>query len=477
MNRLFVLSKQVPIVVTCMLVSVLLGGARFHDKPLSPANTAMAYESRTLSDPGLKLFLEKNLNHPDTVWPKVTWDFSALTLAALYYHPDLDVARARWKMAKGGVDLASDRPGEIFQASPRYNANAPASKTPWYLEIASSFMFETAGKRKHRMEQAKHTAEVSRFNIAQTAWLTRSRLRASLVSVLAASERKQFLNAQLTAQQDMLQALEHRLALDEASQVEVMQARISQQQTQLTLSETNRVYGEGLAQTAQSIGIPVEALQAVKLSTEWLDVFPSMQNIERLRLREEALLGRADILALMEEYAASQAALQLAISRQYPDIRLGPGYLWNQGSRFWTMPLSLSFPNGIGNQGAIHDAKARRDEVAARYMALQATVISDVDRNYAAYQDALERVSAAKILLTEQHSRHQAVQKQFELGEADRLALRLSEVEFNAARITRTDALERAQLAVGLLEDAVQRPATAIHSSLPVSEFNPRLGE
>ena len=44
-----------------------------------------------------------------------------------------------------------------------------------------------------------------------------------------------------------------------------------------------------------------------------------------------ALLGRSDILSALADYAASQAALQLAVAKQYPDVHLTPGYSWNAG--------------------------------------------------------------------------------------------------------------------------------------------------
>ena len=72
------------------------GCAHFEPKPVSPAQTASALENRTFGDPGLRGFLEKNLPRDAAAagLPRA-WDFEMLTLAAFYYHPDLDVARAQ----------------------------------------------------------------------------------------------------------------------------------------------------------------------------------------------------------------------------------------------------------------------------------------------------------------------------------------------------------------------------------------------
>jgi len=44
-------------------LAMTVGCVSYRAKPLSPVQTAAAFEGRTLSDPGLKVFLEKNLHH------------------------------------------------------------------------------------------------------------------------------------------------------------------------------------------------------------------------------------------------------------------------------------------------------------------------------------------------------------------------------------------------------------------------------
>ena len=97
-----------------LLLPVLLTGcARFESKPLVPAQTAASLQTRTLDDPGLREFLATNLHREFPEWPLPAWDFQSLTLAAFYFHPSLDVARAQWGVAKAGVQSAGGRPNPI----------------------------------------------------------------------------------------------------------------------------------------------------------------------------------------------------------------------------------------------------------------------------------------------------------------------------------------------------------------------------
>src|SRR5437870_3582606 len=92
------------------IAAFLDGCTTFQPKPISSDQTAKAFEARTLDSAGLKAFLGTNLGHETAPWPPKVWDFPMLTLVAFYYHPDLDVARAKWGVAKAGVITAGQRP-------------------------------------------------------------------------------------------------------------------------------------------------------------------------------------------------------------------------------------------------------------------------------------------------------------------------------------------------------------------------------
>src|SRR6266850_7266047 len=68
---------------------------RYRPAPIVASATASRFESRNLADPGLQSLEEQNLGHPVSPWPPKTWDLQTLSLAALYFNPVLDSARAR----------------------------------------------------------------------------------------------------------------------------------------------------------------------------------------------------------------------------------------------------------------------------------------------------------------------------------------------------------------------------------------------
>jgi cobalt-zinc-cadmium efflux system outer membrane protein len=74
------------------------------------------------------------------------------------------------------------------------------------------------------------------------------------------------------------------------------------------------------------VGLPASALADVTLGFAPLEQAPRAQQLPRGEVRRHGLTNRADILGALADYEASEASLQQEIARQYPDVRLGPGY-------------------------------------------------------------------------------------------------------------------------------------------------------
>src|ERR1035441_3520303 len=189
-----------PAIIALVLVA---GCARFQPQPLSPADTAAGLEGRSLDNPGLKAFLEKNLNRELSTWPAAKWDFEMLTLAAFYYNPSLDVARAGWAEARAGIVTAGARPNPTVGFSPQYVLN-PGPDPAWVHTLNLDWPIETAGKRGARAAQARHLSESARLDITATAWQVRSQLRGSVIDFTSAMRREALLRKQLEAQEEIV---------------------------------------------------------------------------------------------------------------------------------------------------------------------------------------------------------------------------------------------------------------------------------
>lgn len=442
---------------------LLAGCARFQPRPISPADTAARLESRTLEDPAFKASLEKSLQRQFEVWPLKSWDFDALALAAYYYHPSLAVARTQWEESLGSEVTAAQRPNPTLNAIPGYDFTATSiGINPWIPAVSIDVPFETVGKRGYRKAQARHLSDSARLNIFTAAWQVRTHLRTSLIDFTAARERARLLEKQNDLQQKLLTSLNQQLQAGAVSASDVTLQQIALAKGQLDLADARRQFAEARVSVADAIGLPVKALEGVKLEFDLAATHPVADELMSPEARGLALTNRADIRGALAEYAASQSALQLEIAKQYPDVHLGPGYQFNNGDNQFTVSLSVELPIFNQNQGPIEEAEARRATAAAKFNELQARVIADIDRAVVDYHVSQENLSTLESLAAAQEKRNASVTAQVQAGAEDNFALLNSQVELAASELVRLDGQIKAQEAFGALEDAVQRPVDAV---------------
>jgi cobalt-zinc-cadmium efflux system outer membrane protein len=433
---------------------VLTGCAarRYRPAPIVPTESASRLESRNLGDSGLQVFLEANLGHPVAPWPPKTWGLGMLSLAALYFDPTLETARARVAEAQAAVVTAGARPNPSLSV-------APGIPSSYLFNLDFAVPIETASKRGHRIESARSLEHAARFDLADSAWKVRSGVRIALLNYLLASRSLDLLRSEEQVRREQADILAQRFSVGEIPRPEVDLARIELSKTHLAISTAEGQIAEAKAALAASIGIPVAGLQELTFLWSDLDSPPSTESLSPGQIQREAVLNRLDVRRSLAQYAAAEADLQLEISKQYPDLQIGPGYTYEEKKNFFTLGLSTTLPLFNRNQGPIAEAEARRKEAAAAFLEKQAQVIAGSERALALYDAALRELTEADESLHKlQDAQLQMMKQAVQVGEEDRLALNGVRIESSAVTRTRLDALARAQKALGELEDAVQRP-------------------
>ncbi len=423
---------------------------RYQAAPIVAGETAAQLESQSLADDGLRSFEAKNLN-PVPSWPPKTWDLQTLSLAALYFNPALDRARARLAGAEAAMKTAGARPNPTVGISP----GIPA---PYLLSLDFSFPIETAGKRGYRVTSARSLDQAARIDLAGSAWNVLSGVRLALLNDLLATRSLELLRAEEQFREDQVKILERVLAAGEIPRLDVDAARIELEKTVVAVRAAEGQVAEARAALAAAIGIPVAGLGAAELSWPDLETPPRSESFSTAEIQRDAVLNRLDVRRSLAQYAAAEADLQLEIAKQHPDINLGPGYTYEERHSFFTVGFLSSVPLFNRNEGPIAEAEARRSEAAAAFLQTQAQGIARSERAFAAYQAALREMNEAQSLYQLQEAQLEVVQQSIRAGADDRLSLDGIQIQISVLARARLDALGRAQHALGDLEDAVQRP-------------------
>jgi outer membrane protein TolC len=441
-----------------LLLAALAGCAGYEARPIDPARTEASLRARSLADPGLRAFIERHAAARATAWPPPAWDLEKLTLAALYFHPDLDVARARVRIAEAAVVTAGGRPNPTVAFGPQYTNPTDFGTTPWTAGISFDVPIETAGKRDRRIERAEHDREAACLALEEAAWRVRSRLRAALVDHVVALDEARLFEDEVRLRAELQALAERRLAVGDASALEVHAARSDLAAARLAARAAEGRVAETRAALAQALGLAAPALDGAPLAMADLAAPPALAALPLAAVQRAGLLNRLDVRKGLAEYAAAEAALRLEVAKQYPDLHVGPGYQFDQGQNHYSLGIGLELPILNRNEGPIAEAEARRAEAAALFLALQADAIGEMERTRARYAGALLELAEASRALAAQEARAGAIEREFAVGEEDRLALDLADVELASARRARLEAAGRAQAALGALEDALERP-------------------
>jgi len=446
--------KAIGIRIVSLVAICLLAGCaaqRYVPAPIVASATASQLESRSLTDAGLRSFQERNLGHPVSPWPPKSWDLQMLSLAALYFNPALDVARARLATAGGAIRTASDRPNPTFDF-------VPGIPSPYLLTQDFLFVIETAGKRGYRVQAAQNLDQAARFDLADSAWTVVMGVRLALLNYLVASRNLELLRSEEKVRSDQVAILERTSSAGETTRLTVDTARIELSKTQVAIRTAEGQTADAKAVLAAAIGIPVAGLAGAEYSWSDMEAPPAPESLSTEQVQRDAVVNRLDVRRSLAQYAAAEAAVHSEIAKQYPNFNIGPGYTYEERNSFFTVGFSTSLPVFNRNQGPIAEAEGRRREAAAAFLQTQAQVIAKSERALAVYTAALKEVAEAQSLYQLQETQSQIVQQAIRAGADTRLSLDGVEIQLSLLARARLDALARAQRALGDLEDAVQRP-------------------
>ena len=427
----------------------------YQPAPLSAMAGAARLEARTLSNPALEKFLEKNLGRKLNPWPAKSWNLQMLALAALYYSPSLQQARAQVSAAKAAVVTAGARPNPTFHLQ-------PGIPNPYLFALSFLFPIQTAGKRKIMVEQAKALTAAARLKLASTAWKVRSDVRAAMVSYFVAQHQLELLRAQQGLETRRVTLLRQRLAAGEISRPTVDNARLTLLKTRVAIETADGRIPETRATLAAAVGVPVAALSGIQIVWPGFERPLKASQISPRLIQRDAVLNRLDVRRALAEYAAAQDALQLQIARQHPNFQIGPGYQFEEGHNYFTLGYSVTLPIFNRNQGPIAEAEANRKAAAAAFLATQANAIAQSEEALARYRGALRELNGAEEALMQlEHVVVPTARRTVAAGETDQLALNAVQIQRPALAETWLAALGRTQSALGALEDAIQRPLAA----------------
>jgi CRISPR system Cascade subunit CasA len=279
-----------------------------------------------------------------------------------------------------------------------------------------------------------------------------------LVAYYFAGVRLESLRAELAARLEIVGIWEKRLAVGEAGRPELEAARAETSGILAAIANADGAVELGRAGIADAAGIPTTAIGARPLDVRRLAELPSPGELPLNSVRKAGLVHRSDIRRKLADYDAADVAVRLQLAERYPNLSVNPSYLFQEGFSSYVLGGALdALPVFHRGQGQIAERKAARDKIAVEFLALQSEVRDKTDAALTKYRAAVaEWSTVGGVGVRQQNAREASAAAALRAGEADRLDLASAKLGKFPVQRAEIDALERGQLALGELEDAVQ---------------------
>ncbi|HEY1122513.1 MAG TPA: TolC family protein [Haloferula sp.] len=441
--------------MTVLLASLTLASCiHYQAGSLDPGTTAADFSRRRLDDPSLRPHLvAAGSTRARTTWPLDRWTLRDLQAVALHYHPEIAVSKAKAASAIAAITTADTPPNPTLSLTPEYGSNPGAGVSPWILGFSPDITIETAGKRQARTKQARHQANSAVLAISDTSWLVMSAVRAALVDLEASRQRLTLLEEQQRNDDELIAALTARVSAGESPHSELALYQSQRGRNAIDLADARSRVDSGVAKLADAMGMPASSMQ--RQSLDWPDFNRLPAPPAEARLRKSALLERSDLLAALEDYAASDSSLRLEIARQYPDLHVNPGYTFDQGQSKWALGIGMTLPVDR-NLGPIREAIAKRDEASAIFQRVQIGISGELSQALASYRSDLSRLRDVQSLLAVQEKEAGNALELSRQGEGTRIPVLEARGTILQAKLAVIDAIAQANQSLGKLQDSAR---------------------
>ncbi|HTO73770.1 MAG TPA: TolC family protein, partial [Gemmatimonadales bacterium] len=424
--------------------------ATYQAAPLDPAARPRVYNARSTTDSGLIAFRTAAGESPVSS----TWTPSDVALAALYFQPSLDEARARLKAAEAAEATAGARPRPGVNGSLERNLSSSTEDSPWGVQLSGTFTVELGGKRGARQAIARAGTVAAEASLRAAAWDLAMAARQSALVAQAARGRYQDADRELAAGDSLLPLLESRYREGAASQTDLAQVRSDIQSTRLEKQLFEVLWRQAESGVAGQAGMPPSQLRAVTLAGESLPACGPLVDLPRDSLQYLALASRWTIAEALAEYQVAEGRLRLEIAKQRPDLELGPGLFFDHGITRFLVNFALPALPG-GNTGPIGEAEAARRTAATHVAVVQEAVLIDVDGALEQCAGLSRGLAAADSFEAAARAREQLAAAAYQRGEVTRLEVGFARLAAVRATLAHNEAIRRGWMARARLEGSV----------------------
>jgi outer membrane protein, heavy metal efflux system len=436
---------------------------RYEPRPLDPARHPAAVRGRDLGDSAIVAGVARYAGRPEGT----RWTDRQLAVAALELRADLRRLRAEWRAARAAVRTAGERPRPGVEGDLERRVGGRDEGGPWVVAVAGIFALELGGKRGARLQAARAGVALAESRLLAAAWGVATDTRTAAAGLAQATGEVADARQEVRLL-ETVHALERaRFAEAALGAAEVARTSGQIQDARLSLAEAEHAVFTARASLAAALAVPVRAIETVEPAIDTPAWCSALDTIGADSFVAGALGRRQEVSLALAEYALAESRLRLQVARQYPDLELGPGFVWDQGVNRWTLALALPALLGSRNRGAIGEAEAAREVAGFKVAEVQDAVFADVESAVQGCRGASLELAATDSVLAAASRLSERDQAAYGRGETSRLEPARSELQLVRAQRARRRAERRLARASLELERAAGGPSPQASGQWP----------
>jgi cobalt-zinc-cadmium efflux system outer membrane protein len=436
---------------------------RYEPRPLDPARHPGEVRSRNLADSALLAGVARYAGRPEGA----RWTDRQLAVAALRLRADLRRLRAEWRAAGAAVRTAGERRRPGIQGELERRVGGREEGSPWVVAVTGLFALELGGKRGARLQAARAGVTLAESRLLAGAWGAVTGTRIAAAELVQATGEVEDARQEVRLLEELHGLERARYAEAALGAAEVARTSTDIQNARLSLAEAEHAVLAARAALAAALAVPVVAVASVEPAITTPAGCSSLDSIGVDAFVAGALGGRHEVSLALGEYALAESRLRLQVARQYPDLELGPGFIWDQGVHRWTLALALPALLGSRNRGAIGEAEAARQVAELEVAEAQDAVFADVESAVQRCRGASLEMAATDSVVAAATQLAQRDRSAYRRGETSRLEPARTELQLLRAQRARRRAERRLTLASLELERAAGEPSSQASGEWP----------
>jgi outer membrane protein TolC len=454
-----------------ILVAVLVSGMsscayqEYEPAPIETNEIINNIVSRDVNEPDFIDFMHEN---GIAQWPVKQWSFEEITLAALYFNPQMEAEFAEFDLSEAQALLLLQRENPVIGVPLEHHSDTSDGVSPWTIGILFDFIFERPAKRRAKQDRAQAEIQAALVGVSESVWDLRSELKLAWIKYTSALILSDFIKNESKLLEDSHVILHRQHELGESSYFEVSNTRLEMQRLKLGSSHHQVVVSDDYYELLALVGLSPEKMSSQEFILSDDGALPGIEDISQLTIQNMALHERYDIKQAMFVYQAHEAALRLEIERQYPDITLSPGFIFDQDDKIWALATSWVLPLFHHNEAQINEALAKRHLLQKQFQVLQSNLIHELAKKRHRYIALMDSLHQAEALVNELKDRENIYQKQYDSGYTGKLDLLRNQLETLRAERAHFEIRVSLNKSLADLEALIQTPLQGEFDSVQI---------